>query len=384
MTDELRLLHTSDVHIGKAFEQFGAFGQKLRAQIKETFSKVFEVAAARRVDAVLLSGDVFDSERISPADIKFFMDTVSSIQPTPVFFLPGTWTHDSINQKAIFRSRHFQLNKPVNLQIFTKETVETHRLDSGRLAIHGRAVLPDSGDPLDGLAPDPHAEFNVLLLHTGIALPQIPVESHGSLLKREHVEHCGFTYLAMGDRHTFTLCFDQAATIVQYPGSPETLQFRDGDESGFVAMVSLDERGAKVEKIPTGHFKWTELDLSWEAFGSIDALKKKISSMKDPMRVMKVRLTGTIAGNESVEAERLAEELVPGFAYLEIDTHTLQYESPLQALEQDYREKTVEHAFVTLVRVQLEATADPESKRKLSEVLRRGHALFQGLEGVTE
>ena len=86
----LRLLHTSDVHLGKAFEQFGAFGQKLRAQIRGTFAKVFELAAERRVDAVLLSGDVFDSEKISPADIKFFMETVSSIQPTPVFFLPGT------------------------------------------------------------------------------------------------------------------------------------------------------------------------------------------------------------------------------------------------------------------------------------------------------
>ena len=379
----LRILHTSDVHIGKAFEQFGAFGQKLRAQIKGTFAKVFEVAADRRVDAVLLSGDVFDSDRISPADIKFFMDTVSSIQPTPVFFLPGTWTHDSINQKAIFRSRHFQVNKPANLQIFTQETVETHKLASGRLAIHGRAVLPDSGNPLAGLAPDARAEFNILLLHTGIALPQIPEESHGSLLKREHLEHCGFTYLAMGDRHTFTRFFEQAGTVVQYPGSPETLQFRDGEESGFVAIVSLDEQGARVERIRTGHYQWIEFDLSWEKIGSIDALKKKISGMADSAKLLRVRLTGTIAGTESVNAERLAEDLLPGFAYLEIDTDTLRYETSLQVLEQDYREKTVEHAFVSLVKAELETAVDPEVKRRLSEVLRRGHALFQGLEGVT-
>jgi hypothetical protein len=126
------------------------------------------------------------------------------------------------------------------------------------------------------------------------------------------------------------------------------------------------------------------LDLSWEEVGSIDALKKKIAGMVDPARVLRFRLTGTIVGNESVDAERLAEELAPGFAYLEIDAHTLQYETPLQALEQDYREKTVEYAFVSLVRAELEATADPEAKRRLSEVLRRGHALFQGLEGVTE
>ena len=380
----LRLLHTSDVHLGKAFEQFGGFGQKLRAQIRGTFAKVFELAAEWRVDAVLLSGDVFDSEKISPADIKFFMDTVSSIQPIPVFFLPGTWTHDSINQKAIFRSRHFQVNKPGNLQIFTKETAETTKLASGRLAIHGRAVLPDSDNPLEGLTPDPRADFNVLLLHTGIALPQIPEESHGCLLKREHVEHCGFTYLAMGDRHTFKRYFDYTKTIVQYPGSPETLQFKDGEDSGFVAMVSLGESGVSVEKVSVGHYRWAERGLSWEDVGSVDALKKKVDSMADPKRVLRVKLAGTISNNESVDAERLAEELAPGFAYLEIDTHVLQYETPLQALERDYREKTVEHAFVSLVRAKLEATADTEAKQRLSEVLRRGHALFQGFEGVTD
>jgi len=379
-----KILHTSDVHIGKAFEQFGAFGQKLRAQIKGTFAKVFEVASERRVDAVLLSGDVFDSEKISPLDIKFFVDTVSSIQPIPVFFLPGTWTHDSINQKAIFRSRHFQANKPGNLQIFTKETVETTKLASGRLAIHGRALLPDSDNPLEGLTPDSRAEFNVLLLHTGIALPQIPEESQRSLLKREHVEHCGFTYLAMGDWHTFTRCFDDGKVFVQYCGSPETLQFKDGEDSGFVAMVTLGESGVSVEKIRTGHYRWTELDLSWEKIASVDALRKRIASMADPKRVLRIKLAGTISNNESVDAEGLAEELAPGFAYLEIDTHVLQYETPIQALEQDYREKTVERAFVSLVRAELEATADTEAKGRLLEVLRRGHALFQGFEGVTE
>jgi DNA repair exonuclease SbcCD nuclease subunit len=188
----------------------------------------------------------------------------------------------------------------------------------------------------------------------------------------------------MGDRHTFKLCFDGTKTIVQYPGSPETLQFKDGEESGFVAMVSLAESGVSVEKIPTGHYRWSELDLSWEKVGSVDALKKKVDSMADPKRVLRVKLAGTISNNESVDAERLAEELAPGFAYLEIDTHVLQYETPLQALEQDYREKTVEHAFVRLVRAELEATADTEAKQRLSEVLRRGHALFQGFEGVTE
>src|SRR5208337_4245481 len=103
----------------------------------------------------------------------------------------------------------------------------------------------------------------------------------------------------------------------------ETLQFKDGGESGFVAMVSLGESGVNVEKIPRGHYRWTELDLSWEKVGSVDALKKKVESMADANRVLRVKLAGTISNNESVDAERLAEELARGFAYLEIDTHVL-------------------------------------------------------------
>jgi DNA repair protein SbcD/Mre11 len=379
-----KLLHTSDVHLGKAFEQFGAFGRNLRNQIKETFRKVLQLAKSERVEAVLLSGDVFDSDTIGPADLKFFMDAVSSIQPVPVFFLPGTWTHDSLYQKAIYRSHHFRSNKPDNLHIFTSETVETVKLAAGRLAIHGRAVLPDSGNPLDGVTPDPHADFNVLLLHTGIALPQIPEEKHWCLLKREHVEGCGFSYLAMGDRHTFTRYFEDTQTFVQYPGSPETLQFRDAEASGFVSMVSLGENGVAVERVRTGHYQWTELNVPWNDFGSVEALKKRVETLADPTRVLRLKLTGTVSNNESVDAEHFIEGVAPGFAYLDIDAASLQYETALQELEQDYREKTVEHVFVRLVRTDLEAAADPEARRRLSEVLRRGHALFQGTEGVAQ
>jgi DNA repair exonuclease SbcCD nuclease subunit len=380
----VRILHTSDIHIGRAFEQFGAFGRDLRSQIKETIRKVLQLAASERVEAVVMSGDVFDSDKVAPSDLKFFMDTVSSIQPVQVFFLPGTWTHDSLYQKAIYRSQQFRGHKPGNLYIFTSETVETVKLAAGRLAIHGRAVLPDSGNPLDGLAPDPRAEFNVLLLHTGIALPQIPEDKHGCLLKREHVENCGFSYLAMGDRHTFTRYFADTQTFVQYPGSPETLQFRDAEGSGFVAMVSLGENGVSVERVPTGHYEWRELTVPWNNAGSLEGLQKRVEPLADPRRILRLTLTGTVSNNESVDAEHFYNDVAPKFAYLDIDTTNLQYETTLQELEQDYREKTVEHQFVRLVQTDLKATADPEVQRQLSEVLRRGHALFQGTEGLTK
>lgn len=90
----VKLFHTADIHIGKVFEQFGSFGDQLRTQIKNTFKTVVQLALSEGAGAILISGDLFDTSSPSPNDIRFFMATIRSAKPLPVFLLPGTWTHD--------------------------------------------------------------------------------------------------------------------------------------------------------------------------------------------------------------------------------------------------------------------------------------------------
>lgn len=378
----LRILHTSDIHIGKSFEQFGNFGRQLRGQIRETCRRVFEIARDEHVDAVLLAGDVFDSDRIAEVDFRFFMEGVRSIRPIPVFFLPGTWTHDSYHQKHIYRSRHFLQDKPENLIVFTKDSVETFSACSGRLAVHGRAVLPDSGNPLDGITLTPGASHNIAILHTGIFLPQVPESPGKCVLKREHVKACGLDYIAMGDWHTFRRYFDDLQTVVQYSGSPETLRFDDGEGSGCVALVSFGEGLAEVEQRKVGHYSWKKLNVAWETLGSVQGLKHEVERFADPSCILRVSIEGTIAEKEIIDWERLREELSSRFAHLDLDVGRVRTEIPFQEIEKDYRENTVERAFVVLIREELTQTHDPERAQKLREALRRGHALFQGHEEV--
>jgi exonuclease SbcD len=378
----VRILHTADVHIGKVFEQFGTFGRQLRTQIRATFQKVLDVAASQTVDAVLLAGDVFDSDKIAIADIRFFMDGVNSINPIPVLFLPGTWTHDSIFQKAIFRSHQFLDGKPENLHVFTSEFPETVKVASGELAIHGRAVLPDSDNPLDGIGHDPQAAFNVGLLHAAIALPQIPAEAGNCALERGHLEACGLDYLALGHWHSFRRCFEDAKTFVQYSGSPETLGFEE--DSGYVALVTLGGESPHVEKRRTGHYGWNELGLSWHDVGSAEALKKQLAPLASTQTILKVVMTGCISDKQLVDWNRVMEETAPQFAYLRFDTSQVKEELPLERLEHDYRENTVQRAFVTLVGEAIGKAQNAAEKQQLREVLRRGHALFQGYEEVSQ
>lgn len=376
----VRIIHTADVHLGKVFEQFGSFGSQLRTQVKKTFQTVLEVGGKERVDAVVLAGDVFDSDRIAIGDIRFFMDVVSSIKPVPVLFLPGTWSHDSIFQKAIFRSHQFLDGKPENLCVFTKESPETFKVASGELAIHGCAILPDTDNPLDGISPDPMVRFNVGLLHTGVALPQIRQETTRGILKREHLEGCGLDYIALGDWHSFRRYFEDAKTVVQYSGSPETLSF--GEDSGYVALVTLGSGPPSVEKREVGHYKWQELNLSLDVLGSVGALKEQVSPLASPKTILRIKAAGSISDKNSVDWERFRDEISPRFAHLDLDTSQVREELPLERLKQVYRENTVQRAFVTLVESALDTAQSDSEKQRLQEALRRGHALFQGYEEV--
>jgi DNA repair exonuclease SbcCD nuclease subunit len=374
----VKIIHTSDVHIGKAFVQFGEFGRDLRRHIKETFRRVCELAASERADALLLAGDIFDSENISSSDLRFFADTVQSISPVPAFYLPGTWTHDSWRQKTIYRSQYFGERKPGNLIVFGGEQVETFKTAGGRVAVHGRAVLPNCSNPLEGFHADRGAEYNIAVLHAGVALPQIPDTPGSCLLRREHVEACDFDYLAMGEWHKFARYFEGCRTTVLYPGSPETLSFDTADGSGYLAVVTLGPNPPSVEKKRVGYFTWREVDLSWEQCGSPEGLERKVTELADPRLVLRVRLRGTSSDQRMPDWEELRTRLEPQFADLSLDLSQLRPEVPLEKLEREYREGSVERAFVETVKKAIGDSSNAEEKERLSEVLRRGYGLFEG------
>ncbi len=378
----VKLLHTADIHMGKVFEQFGAFGNQLRAQIKSTFRGVLKIASSEEAAGLLISGDLFDTSSPSPSDIRYFMETVQSVKPLPVLLLPGTWTHDGFLRNHFYRSSLFLNDRPDNLLVFSSELPGNFKLASGSVLVHGRAVLPESGNPLEGMMPDPQAAFNVGMLHTGISLPQLPQDQNEGALTKLHVEQSGMNYLALGHWHVFRRYFDDCKTVVQYSGSPETLQFKDGAQSGFVAVVTLANGKVHVEQRRVGYYLWMEHDVDCDGITSIGQMTEEILKLAGPERILRVKLRGTPPSKDSFDLERMRDELASKFAYLDLDRSQLNENLSVEALDKQYRENTVEHAFVTLVEQALEKCKDDREVKLLRESLRRGHRLFQGYEGV--
>ena len=67
----VRILHTSDVHLGATFRVLGTRGREHRKQLQHTFVNICSLAIHERVDVVLIAGDLFDSVAAARAEAEF-------------------------------------------------------------------------------------------------------------------------------------------------------------------------------------------------------------------------------------------------------------------------------------------------------------------------
>ena len=83
----LTLLHTADWQIGKQFAAIaGDAGAVLRTQRLETVRALAALASERRVDAVLVAGDVFEDNAVSEETLRRTINALAGFsRPTAVF-----------------------------------------------------------------------------------------------------------------------------------------------------------------------------------------------------------------------------------------------------------------------------------------------------------
>ena len=60
----VQLLHTGDVHLGRQFPSLRSKAGEYRNQLVRTFEKIVDLADSEKVSLLLISGDLFDTNRV--------------------------------------------------------------------------------------------------------------------------------------------------------------------------------------------------------------------------------------------------------------------------------------------------------------------------------
>jgi DNA repair exonuclease SbcCD nuclease subunit len=316
-----RLLHLADVHLGARYRDLGEVAARQRERQLAAFRRSIDVALEQRVDAVLICGDLFDSNGQPRRSVEKAVAELRRLtdRGVRVVIIPGT--HDCYEQGSIYRVfdlRHLA-GLPQGSDLLTVLTPEgpDALFPDLDLLVHGRvsATKSTTRSPLAALAAtDPRARWRVAMIHGSLRIPG-KVESDDVLFTEAEVAASGLDYLALGHWHSYQTG-RAGATVWAYSGAPEPVAL-DQDGAGQVALVTLEERGGarevRVEPITVGRTRFLKLDLDAAELMSPEALTERLLAHADPDLVLDVRLVGVAAPTLEIDPDEVAVALADAF-----------------------------------------------------------------------
>jgi len=223
--NKLRLIHTSDVHLGDG----SGHPHSARA-----LSSVVDTVASQGGDMLLLAGDVFDNERIGDDVALYFLDQMSRLE-VPAVVLPGN--HDLFHETSVYRRAIFA-DKPNNLHVFQNTDGESLSFPELGLELWGRAmpVHTPAFQPLAGMPSRTDGQWLVALAHGHFHFED-DRDQRSSPIYPQDVAEATCHYLALGhwDRHVDV---SRGNVTAVYSGCP--LGAIGDPDRGMVTVVDLD------------------------------------------------------------------------------------------------------------------------------------------------
>ena len=316
------LIHTADWQLGRRFGNVpGDAGAALRDQRVETVKEIARLAQERHADAIVVCGDVFETNAVADRTIRQALNALKSFTGDWVF-IPGN--HDAALADSVW-NRADRIGKPDNVH-FLLHNEKPLLLKNDTVAILP-AVLQRRHEADDLTEWFDRAEAPAGAIRVGIA--------HGSVQKllpeaseapnpiaADRAETAKLDYLALGDWHGTFKVNDHT----WYAGTPEPDRFKSNDP-GNVLAVEIERPGAmpSIEKISVGHHVWRETEFNVRSAEDIAALERDMEeSYSDPAKLLiRLKLEGVVTLALREQLREKLEEWEARLRYLETDDREL-------------------------------------------------------------
>ena len=237
----MRFIHIADVHLDTAFgSRSEAVRGRLRQASRDALARCVDLAAAAKVDAVLIAGDLFDGSRLSFATERFLLEQLGRLAGAGIQVVYATGNHDPGS-----RLRGGALDWPGTVTVVDGEDPVTVTIrgpggdTAGYVTAAGHATARVTHDLSPLLRPIPDTPLpQVALLHTQVMAASDADGHHPYAPSNlERLRAAGFHYWALGHVHQRQEL--SADPHVHYCGN---LQGRNPGETGPKGGLLVDLR----------------------------------------------------------------------------------------------------------------------------------------------
>jgi exonuclease SbcD len=355
----VRFIHTSDIHLDTSFSRSGfpsKLGDRKREAIRGTFRRILADASARQVNFLLIAGDVFEHERITPDTFEFLRQQLAVLGTTPVFISPGN--HDPCVQGSPYREESW----PANVHIFADEEFRSVELPEAGVRITGFGFAHHNLEEhhFQRLLPLPDNLFNIVLAH-GSDVSCVPAgkSKHGPF-EIDEIAGKNVHYCALGhyhQQHRISNHIDD--TQVWYSGIPEG---RGWDEEGTCAYLlgEILNGTLRIESVPCSQYPLKTLTVNCDSFGTreqiLDAVLEQRGTLFDAKTILRITLAGALDPKLDLSLSELEARLAGELLHIQWEDQTC----PALDFEAISHEKTLRGRFARVLSERIAAATETD------------------------
>lgn len=267
----LSFIHCADVHLGAPVRGSAKMPRGLRDRLRdapaEALAKIVSAAIHRKVDAVIIAGDLFDAtDRNLRAHVRLRTE-LARLDDANIDCFVACGNHDPLGGLS------GGVRLPDSVHVFGSKVgskpIMRDELEIAR--VYG--VSYEKTAVRRNLAREfprqPDGPFNIAVLHANVG----DRERHGRYApcKLRDLTDTRFDYWALGHVHTRETLNSQSP-VVHYPGNPQALHTREPGARGATLVQVSDNGAVELEPIWTDVVRWHRHRTAIDDLATIDDL----------------------------------------------------------------------------------------------------------------
>lgn len=312
----MKIIHCADIHLDSAMKKNLTKEQsrQRKSELLLTFESMISYAKENGVKAVLIAGDLFDTNVVSRKTGSVILNTIRQAGEIDFYYLRGN--HDAYN---FFASGEQEEELPENLKLFSDRFV-TYSYPG--ITISGGELTGENKDTLyQSLILEPK-NFNIVMLHGQDSLYQN--KDKAQVIAMNQLKNRFIDYLALGHLHTYKEGQLDNRGSYCYPGC---LEGRGFDECGQKGFVLLDVQDGTMKKTFVPFARRTLHELTVDVTGAdttfdvAQRIQQAVCQI-DSQDLVQVILTGEVAMNSERNLSYLSEKFGQQFYVFQMKDKT--------------------------------------------------------------
>jgi len=346
----VKILHTSDLHIGMRFAGYPEIQKELAEARFTTLQNLITLANTEKCDLFVVAGDLFDRPSVAKRDILKTSHILQEFEGKLVVVLPGNHDYVSGSQGDLWS--HFRENSSNNILVLDEKKVyqlKPYDIDADIYAAPCNAKhSPENAIAWMKDAPkDKETAHHIGVAHGSLEGFSPDFDNRYYPMTPHELNGCGLDLWLLGHTHKHYPAVAGARDIIFYSGTPEPDGF-DCDHNGQAWIIQIDDNKKLYARLlTTGQHRFLHDEANIFNADDLSMLSRKFKAQDLQKTLLKLTISGRLPKEEYSLVQDLKKQLKTQLLYLTLTDDDLAEEITIDRINREFTEGSFPHLLLT-------------------------------------